>query len=93
MESLDLSLNRDQAFSAGEASGKSGSFFFFSHDNHFLIKTMNGGERSLFLKMLPDYLAHLKTNRNSVIARIYGIFTVKMEDVSPVSLVMMSNTA
>jgi hypothetical protein len=33
MNSLDLAFNRDQAFSAGEASGKSGSFFFFSHDN------------------------------------------------------------
>ena len=31
--SLSPCLNRKQVFSAGEGSGKSGSFFFFSHDN------------------------------------------------------------
>lgn len=30
--SLSTKLNRDQVFKAGESQGKSGSFFFFSHD-------------------------------------------------------------
>jgi hypothetical protein len=32
-ESLSTELNRERAFKAGESQGKSGSFFFFSHDN------------------------------------------------------------
>ena len=32
MISLNPMRNRKQIFSAGEGSGKSGSFFFFSHD-------------------------------------------------------------
>lgn len=40
IESLSPENNWDQAFKAGEGSGKSGSFFFFSHDQRFLIKTM-----------------------------------------------------
>jgi len=32
MLSLDAELNRFRVFKAGESSGDSGSFFFFSHD-------------------------------------------------------------
>ena len=93
MESLNIGMNRAQAFSAGEASGKSGSFFFFSHDGKFIIKTMRDFELKLFIKMIPDYFVHLKEHKYSLIARFYGAYTVKMEDVSPVSLVVMANTA
>jgi len=41
---------------------------------------------------LPDYFEHLKQNPNSLIARIYGVFTVKMEDIVPVHLLLMANT-
>jgi hypothetical protein len=40
LESLDINKNREMIFKAGEGSGKSGSFFFFSKDNKFLIKTL-----------------------------------------------------
>ena len=41
-ESLDPNLdgNVERIFKSGEGMGKSGSFFFFSHDERFLIKTM-----------------------------------------------------
>ena len=65
-------------FRAGEGAGLSGSFFFFSSDNRFLIKTLQGNEKALMLGMLDDYIDHLKaTENNSLLARIYGIFTVK----------------
>jgi hypothetical protein len=86
-------MNRAQAFSAGEASGKSGSFFFFSHDNKFIIKTMKDDELKLFIKMLPEYFVLLKTYKYSLLARFYGVYKVQMEDVSAVSLVIMANTA
>ena len=34
-------LNYDQVFKAGEGSGKSGSFFFLTHDEKFMIKTIS----------------------------------------------------
>lgn len=65
-------------FKAGQGAGLSGSFFFFSHDNKFLIKTMNSKERKLLLGMLDDMIEHYKaTNNQSLIARIYGVFTIK----------------
>ena len=41
-KSLDPAIekNIEAIRKAGEGMGKSGSFFFFSHDNEFLIKTM-----------------------------------------------------
>ena len=65
-------------FKAGEGAGASGSFFFFSHDNRFLIKTLLSEEKQKMLAMLDDYVQHIKLSGNqSLIARIYGIFTIK----------------
>jgi hypothetical protein len=38
---------------------------------------------------LPDYYFHLKQNKNSLMARIYGIFTVMMEELKPVHILLM----
>jgi len=37
---------------------------------------MNNNELRVFKSALPDYIQHIKKNPNSLIARIYGIFTV-----------------
>jgi len=42
--SLSPKFNRDMVFKAGEGAGRSGSFFFFSHDRKFIIKTMTKEE-------------------------------------------------
>jgi hypothetical protein len=39
-------------FKAGEGAGRSGSFFFFSHDRKFIIKTMTKEELDLYLNKL-----------------------------------------
>ena len=51
--SLSPKFNLDQVFKAGEGAGKSGSFFFFSHDKKFIIKTMTDEELELFRKLQP----------------------------------------
>ena len=77
MYSLSLEENRNMVFRAGEGAGKSGSFFFFSHDNQFLIKTLRGNEKKLLLDMLDDYIRHIEnTDNKSLLARIYGVFTI-----------------
>ena len=63
-------------FKAKESAGKSGSFFFFSFDRQFIIKTMNNAELKVFENALFDYVRFLKENPESLIARIYGVFTV-----------------
>ena len=79
LTSLDPERNSSSVFKAGEASGASGSFFFFSTDKRFIVKTMTDGEKDFFLtKVARPYFSHLKDNRNSLLARIYGVYTVKI---------------
>ena len=91
--SLGPAYNRDQAFSAGEGSGKSGSFFFFSHDNQFIIKTMKGAELKSLMKILPQYVAYLtRQNPYSMLAKIFGVFTLQRPMMKPVTVILMENT-
>jgi len=92
LDSLSPKYNRDMVFKAGEGAGQSGSFFFFSHDRKFIIKTMSDGELKLFLKMLPDYELHFKENNASLMARIYGVYTIRMRGIATVNLILMANT-
>jgi len=63
-KSLSIEENRRMIFNAGEGAGRSGSFFFFSYDNRFLIKTLLGPEKKIFLSILDDYIEHLKKTKN-----------------------------
>ena len=54
--SLSPLFNREQAFKAGEGAGKSGSFFFFSHDRQFIIKSMKPSEMRALKRTLPAYV-------------------------------------
>jgi hypothetical protein len=93
IKSLHPIFNREAIKGAGESQGKSGSFFFFSHDRKFIIKTMSDGELKTFKHMFEDFVEYLtKKNPDSLLARLYGIFTVYMEDIVPIHLILMGNT-
>ena len=53
---------------------------------------MYDDELKVFLQALPEYYKHLKTYPDSIIARIYGVFQVQMEDIVPINLLIMANT-
>lgn len=60
-----------------EGEGKSGSFFFFSHDGKFLIKTMTSSELNTFLgDFVVSYHEHMMNNPDTILAKIYGVYTV-----------------
>lgn len=94
LNSLSVEQNRHMVFKAGQGAGLSGSFFFFSHDNRFLIKTMNAKERSILLGMLDDMIEHfITTNNSSLLARIYGVFTIKTDLFHSLDVMIMQNTS
>ena len=43
-------------------------------------------------KILPDYYKHFKKYPRSLLARVYGVYTVKMEGYQKVNLIIMGNT-
>ena len=54
-ESLDLESNIENVYSAGKGAGKSGSFFFYSSDNKFILKTIKRSEMKTLLNMIDEY--------------------------------------
>ena len=77
-------------FKAGEGAGQSGSFFFFSKDSKFLIKTMRGSEKKVLLNMLDDMVEHYnETENKSLLARIYGVFTIITNVFKKVDVIIM----
>ena len=87
---MSLEMNHHRVFKAGESEGSSGSFFFFSYDNKFIVKTINSGEKKVLLSILDDLTQHLN-NSKSLISRIYGIFNVKSNVFGPVEIILMQN--
>ena len=94
IQSLDVIKNKSKVFQAGEGAGASGSFFFFSQDYRFIIKTLRGNEIDALVGMLDEYVEHLEsTNNQSLLARIYGIFKVKTPFFSQLEVIVMQNTS
>jgi 1-phosphatidylinositol-4-phosphate 5-kinase len=54
---------------------------------------MNDNEMSVFKRALPEYFHHCRNNKNSLLARIYGLYTVQLEELAPVHILLMSNSA
>lgn len=72
--------------------GKSGSFFFFSYDNKFLIKTITNDElNTLKDSFLRNYYEHITKHPDSLLARIYGVYTVIIHGISQINIVLMQN--
>jgi 1-phosphatidylinositol-4-phosphate 5-kinase len=94
MISLDPENNKEKVFKAGESQGKSGSFFFFSQDQKFIIKTMTESDFNAFMRLFRSYFRHIcsTSRKQSLLARIYGVYSVKMGSQKPVKLVVMGNT-
>lgn len=74
--SLDFFANKVQIEKAsGADGGKSGEFFFFSHDRKLIIKTIPDVEKDMMIKILEKYHAHWKKYPDSIISKAYGLFT------------------
>lgn len=58
--------------------GKSGSFFYYSRDYRFIIKTIHHAEHKQLRRILKDYHEHVKENPNTLISQFYGLHRVKM---------------
>ncbi|CAN8287896.1 unnamed protein product [Cochlearia groenlandica] len=57
--------------------GKSGSSFYLTQDERFMIKTMKKSEIKVLLKMLPTYFEHVSKYKNSLVTKFFGVHCVK----------------
>ncbi|CAL8463327.1 g2861 [Coccomyxa elongata] len=72
-----LSLTGDQALRELPSPGKSGSVFFLSGDDRFMIKTVSHEEMLLLLKLIPAYYRHCVEHPATLLTRFYGVHRIK----------------
>jgi len=92
-QSLDFNSNREEIKDAsGGDGGKSGEFFFFSKDRKLIIKTIPDLEKQMLVSILERYVNHFKEHPNTLISKIYGIYTFENQDLDlKFNLILIKN--
>ncbi|EEB06807.1 1-phosphatidylinositol-4-phosphate 5-kinase Its3 [Schizosaccharomyces japonicus yFS275] len=86
-----VSLTSKYILSELGSPGKSGSFFYFSRDYRFIIKTIHHSEHKFLRDILRDYYNHVKNNPNTLISQFYGLHRVKLPFGRKIHFVVMNN--
>ncbi|KAG5931955.1 hypothetical protein E4U53_001539 [Claviceps sorghi] len=86
-----MSLTGKYILSELGSPGKSGSFFYFSRDYKYIIKTIHHAEHKFLRKVLRDYYNHVQSNPNTLLSQFYGLHRVKMPYGKKIHFVVMNN--
>lgn len=86
-----VSLTSKYILSELGSPGKSGSFFYFSRDYKYIIKTIHHSEHKLLRKILRDYHDHVLANPNTLLSQFYGLHRVKIPYGRKIHFVVMNN--
>ncbi|KAI0800032.1 SAICAR synthase-like protein [Fomes fomentarius] len=86
-----LSLTAKYILSELGSPGKSGSFFYFSCDYRFIIKTIHYAEHKFLRRILKQYYEHVKNNPHTLLSRFYGLHRVKLPHGRKIHFVIMNN--
>ncbi|KAJ7552504.1 hypothetical protein O6H91_06G058200 [Diphasiastrum complanatum] len=86
-----LSVCGSDALRELSSPGKSGSVFYLSHDDRFMIKTMRKSEVTVLLRMLSNYYNHVQTSANTLITKFFGLHQIKPYGGRKVRFVVMGN--
>jgi hypothetical protein len=73
-----LSLTSEYVLVEMFTNSKSGSFFFYSADYRFILKTCTKREAAFLIGALPQYHAHLMSNRYTLLCRFFGLHRVHL---------------
>ncbi|PHT97895.1 Phosphatidylinositol 4-phosphate 5-kinase 7 [Capsicum chinense] len=86
-----MSICGDDGLRELSSPGKSGSLFYLSRDDRFVIKTLKKSELKALLKMLPDYYKHVKEHDNTLITKVFGVHRISLKRGKKVRFVVMGN--
>ncbi|KAG6517526.1 phosphatidylinositol 4-phosphate 5-kinase 9-like [Zingiber officinale] len=86
-----MSICGNDALRELSSPGKSGSIFFLSQDDRFMIKTLRKSEVKVLLRMLPNYYHHVRTYDNTLITKFFGLHRVKPSSGQKFRFVVMGN--
>ena len=72
--------------------GKSGSFFYFTRDFRYIIKTVTDSEERFLQKIAYRYYSHMRNHPNSLIVRFFGLHKVRLApEQRYIAVVVMEN--
>ncbi|XP_039976854.1 phosphatidylinositol 4-phosphate 5-kinase type-1 alpha-like [Xiphias gladius] len=71
-------------------SGASGSLFYVSSDDEYIIKTVQHKEAEFLQKLLPGYFMNLNQNKRTLLPKFYGLYCVQAGGKN-IRIVVMNN--
>uniref|UniRef100_A0A1D1Y2A5 Phosphatidylinositol 4-phosphate 5-kinase n=1 Tax=Anthurium amnicola TaxID=1678845 RepID=A0A1D1Y2A5_9ARAE len=86
-----LAICGDEALRELSSPGKSGSFFYLTQDDRFIIKTVKKSEVKVLIRMLPSYYQHVCQYKNSLVTKFFGVHCVKPIGGQKVRFIVMGN--
>ncbi|KAL3642626.1 Phosphatidylinositol 4-phosphate 5-kinase 9 [Castilleja foliolosa] len=86
-----MSICGNDALRELSSPGKSGSVFFLSQDDRFMIKTLRKSEVKVLLRMLPNYHSHVRKYENTLITKFFGLHRIKPSSGQKFRFVVMGN--
>lgn len=86
-----LSLTSEYVLVEMSTNSKSGSFFFYSADYRFVLKTCTKREAAFLMAALPPYHQHLMAHRFTLLCRFFGLHRVQHRSGKMVYFVVMGN--
>ncbi|XP_054253558.1 phosphatidylinositol 4-phosphate 5-kinase type-1 beta [Indicator indicator] len=70
--------------------GASGSLFFVTGDDEFIIKTVQHKEAEFLQKLLPGYYMNLNQNPRTLLPKYYGLYCVQSGGIN-IRIIVMNN--
>ncbi|XP_070777636.1 phosphatidylinositol 4-phosphate 5-kinase type-1 alpha-like isoform X2 [Enoplosus armatus] len=70
--------------------GASGSLFYLSRDDEYIIKTVQHKEAEFLQKLLPGYFMNLNQNKRTLLPKFYGLYCVQAAGKN-IRIVVMNN--
>ncbi|KAI8067801.1 hypothetical protein BC940DRAFT_326277 [Gongronella butleri] len=86
-----MSLTHKYILSELGSPGKSGSFFYYSRDYRYIIKTIHKSEHVFMRRILTDYYQYVRRNPNTLLCRIYGLHRIKLPRGRKIHFMVMGN--
>ncbi|KAL5209678.1 hypothetical protein ABZP36_005301 [Zizania latifolia] len=71
--------------------GKSGSCFFITQDDRFMIKTVKKSEVKVLIRMLRSYYERVRQYKSTLLTRFYGTHCIKQAGCPKVRFIIMGN--
>ncbi|KAG8363712.1 hypothetical protein BUALT_Bualt19G0050900 [Buddleja alternifolia] len=73
-----MSICGNDALRELSSPGKSGSFFYLTNDDKYMIKTMKKSEVKVLKRMLQAYYNHVRAFENTLVTKFFGLHCVKL---------------